>query len=140
MQALFNYNPDHHASIQSALLALDDPGNGLFATTCLTSSGWFAKFVWPDSPSLAEQERAVRVTDFEQRYPMAKHVREGSPEWTSVFHGWQSDEKSARAVDSAFRKYFEGRVTWVESERDARGRIAAQCMVKDLLQVQRATS
>jgi predicted nucleotidyltransferase len=49
-----------------------------------------------------------------------------------VFHGWRSDPESALAIAGAFTKHFGERVLWVESEEDARGRIAAKVRIEGL--------
>ena len=135
MQALSSYSRQKDAAIQPALHALEDRPSGLTADSYFSERGLFARFVWPDWPQDLSEKLAVKVRAFSSQHQLLP-VDEGSDDWNGVFHGWHSDESSARAIASAFRKYFGQRLLWVESERDIRGRIAAECMVKGLVQAE----
>jgi predicted nucleotidyltransferase len=74
----------------------------------------------------------LQVEAFHVQYPELRPVQAGTPEWDAVFHGWRSDSESALAIAGAFTKHFSGRVLWVESEEDARGRIAAKLRIEGL--------
>ena len=132
MQTLRSYNPAKHSAVQRSLEAFEDPVRGLTANTCLTAGGWFARFVWPDWPFELANEFSMKVEDFCRKHELLA-IQEGSAEWNAVFHGWRSDPDSAEAIGKAFGRYFGERAQWVESEKDLRGRIAAQCMVQGLL-------
>ncbi len=135
MQALSSYSREKDAAIQPALQAMEDRQLGLTADSYFSERGLFARFVWPDWPQDLSEKLAAEVRAFRSQYQLLP-VDEGSDDWNGVFHGWRSDETSARAIASAFRKYFGQRLLWVESQRDIRGRIAAECMIKDLVQAQ----
>jgi predicted nucleotidyltransferase len=61
-----------------------------------------------------------------------KPLERDAPEWSSVFHGWSTDLESAGAIEGVFSAHFPKRVSWVESERDRGGRIAAKLRVQGL--------
>ena len=132
MQALRSYNPAKHSAVQGLLEGFEDPVRGLTANTHQTAAGWFARFVWPDWPVELTNEFFMKVEDFCRKHELLP-VQDGSAEWNAVFHGWRSDPDSAEAIAKAFCRHFGARTQWVESEKDLRGRIAAQCMVEGLL-------
>lgn len=135
MQALGSYNPDQHTALQADLAALEDASLGFTANSCVTPRGLYARFVWPDWPEDLRKELAEKIARFRREHQELRHVSEGTPEWQAVFRDWRSDPQSVTVTAKAFSKYFPGRVRWVESEKDSRGRIAASCMVQKLLQV-----
>jgi predicted nucleotidyltransferase len=137
MQALSSYNPQGHSTVQAALRAFEDEyrGKGLSAKCYFAERGQFAKFVWPDWPDSLVQGIARRVDAFRAEHPQLRPVEPGSREWDAAFHAWRSDPSSAFAVASAFEKHFGARLLWVESERDARGRIHARCRIENIVQV-----
>jgi len=132
MQALRSYNPAKHSAVQALLEGFEDPVRGLTADTPQTTAGWCARFVWPDWPVELTNEILIKVENFCTKHELLP-VQEGSAEWNAVFHSWRSDPDSAQAIGKVFCKYFGERAQWVESEKDLRGRIAAQCMVQGLL-------
>jgi len=132
MQALSSYKPEQHSLVQSALMALADAGKGFSADSYFSERGLFARFVWPDWPASVAQGTAARVEGFHKTHPELRRRDEGAEEWKAVFRDWRADPESASVIGEAFSKCFPARVLWVESERDARGRIAARCLVRDL--------
>jgi len=137
MQALSSYNPEAYCTIEYALRAFEDEyrGEGLSATCYFAERGQFVKFIWPDWPESLAQSLARRVDAFRAEHPELRPIEPGTREWDAAFHAWRSDPSSALAVASAFEKHFGTRLVWVESERDARGRIHACCRIKDIAQV-----
>jgi len=134
MQALSSCKSEKGSVLQACLRGLADPARGFSASSYFAPRGWFAKFVWPDWPPGLSDELAKKVRDFCQRRPELLPIREGTPEWNSVFHGWCSDRASAEAIAKAFHKNFQARLLWVESERNLRGRIAATVKINGLVQ------
>ncbi|HLW79711.1 MAG TPA: nucleotidyltransferase domain-containing protein, partial [Terriglobia bacterium] len=133
MQALGSYSPESQSSIAAALRGLEDEHqeHGLEASSYVGRTGRFARFVWPDWPaerSVAVGESVRRFSDLHGLQP----VEEGSSDWNAVFHGWRSDPVSAEAIAGAFRKQFGGRLLWVLSQKDIRGRIGARGRIRDL--------
>ena len=118
--------------VEPALRFLEDPAQRLTAETCYTARGMFACFVWPDWPPALASELGLRVDAFRAQHPELRSVQAGTPEWDAVFHGWHNDPESALAIAGAFTKHFGERVLWVESEMDARGRIAAKLRIEGL--------
>src|SRR5207253_337756 len=139
VQALSSYNPEGQSVVAVALRALEEEnrGEGLTATSYVSRADWFARFVWPDWPPELSGRLTEKVRDFCARCSGLRAAQEGSPDWNGVFHGWRSDIVSAEAIANALRKHFGERLVWVESERDTRGRIAAECRLKDLVRLER---
>ncbi len=135
MQALSSYNPDFHARVASAVEALHGPSEGLEAVVYFLKDGAFARFDWPDWPEEVRNKLSARVETFRQEHLELDPVPDGTPEWQFSFGNRRSDHVSALVIAETFRKYFDGRVQWVKSERDTRGRIFAQCMVRDLVSI-----
>ncbi len=100
------------------------------AAPLLMPDGWFARFAWPDWPKERAEAVAKEVEEFHRTHPELRPVRSGSSEWTSVSCGNEADYESAEVIANAFNKHFGGRVRWVESEKDNRGRISADCLVE----------
>jgi uncharacterized protein len=132
MQALSCYNPESQAIIDPALCALGSDSLGLTARSYLSERGLFAKFVWPDWPEQLKDHVAARVDEFHQEYPKMRRASEGSAEWQAVFRDWRTDSESVRVIVDAFAKSFGDRLMWVESERDARGRITARNRIEGI--------
>ena len=136
MLALSSYDPERDSgTLLTALIELMGPGDsvcGLKVSTRLSELRAFVCFVWPDWPGEMQGELATKVAVFQQHHPELRRIDEGSPEWQAVFRDWRTDPESVGVIAEAFSKYFgKQRVEWVESERDARGRIAARCKIKD---------
>ncbi len=131
MQALSSYNPDKHSLIKPALRALEMKysARGLTAGSYDSAKGVFARFVWPDWPESVSNEIASKVDAFHRANPELRRIEKGTSDWTAIFR-WEGDADSAAVIASRFRKHFRGRVLWVESERDERGRIEARCSVE----------
>jgi predicted nucleotidyltransferase len=122
------------SAIERALSAFQDETLGFGANPYFSDRGLFARFVWPDWPEDLKKELAGRVDSFHREHRELRPVSEGGQEWQAVFRGWHADPESASVIAKAFCRHFPGRVAWVESERDSRGRIGARCMVKGLIQ------
>ncbi len=133
MQALSSYNLDEHSMIGLALRAIEDADQGLTAESYFSERGPFARFVWPDWPDSLSSDLASRVEQLHSDHPELRRVKKGSQEWTAVFRDWRTDPASVAVIAQAFSKHFgKHRVVWVESERDARGRIGGHCRIKNL--------
>lgn len=136
MQALGSYNPEKRSLIAPALRVFEEENKeqGLMAGSYVSRAGWFARFVWPDWPPERSLNLAESVKRFNQEQGL-RPVEEGSSDWNAVFRGWRTDPVSAEAIAGAFRRHFGERLLWVLSQRDTRGRIAARCRVKDLVEL-----
>jgi len=134
MQTLSSYSPDKHPAVSRALAAVESPAEGLTAGAWVTSTGSFARFVWPDLPIATSAKLGERIAILHNRIAELglQPVPEESPDWNAVFHGWRTDLESASAVEKAFSYYFPQRVLWVLSQKDIRGRIAAKCRIEGL--------
>lgn len=132
MQALSSYKPDENSTVDVALRAIEDRPLGFKASPYFSGRGPLAEFVWPDWPDSLKNKLEVLVNEFHRQYPQLRPVSEGSPEWQAVFRDWRTDQDSVSVIASTFGKHFGDRLHWVESERDARGRIAAQCNVESI--------
>jgi predicted nucleotidyltransferase len=130
MQALSSYNPESSSAIERALSALQDETLGFSASPWYSERGLFARFVWPDWPEHLQKGIAEKIDDFHREHLGVQRVAADMPEWQAVFRDWRTDPQSASVIAEAFSKHFPGRVRWVESEKDARGRIAADCDIK----------
>jgi predicted nucleotidyltransferase len=136
MQALSSYSPDFQSVIETALLALANDSEGLAARPYFSERGLFAKFIWPDWPSSRRKELAAVVEDLHSEHPELIRLPESAPEWNAVFRDWRSHPESADAIANAFvQRFGNDRVRWVESEKDARGRIASQCWLDGIGQI-----
>lgn len=131
MQALSSYNPASSPAAERALNALEDKTHGFSVSPWHSERGLFAQFIWPDWPESLRKEIAEKVNVFHREHRELQRIPVGTPEWQVVFRDWRTDLPSALVIAEAFSRYFPGRVQWVESEKDARGRIAASCKVKD---------
>jgi predicted nucleotidyltransferase len=134
MQALSSYSQSKHADVARALASLRNPAEGLSADTFVTAKGLFARFVWPDLPTETSAKLGGLIGALHSRHPELglKPLERGAAEWSSVFHGWSTDLESAGAIERVFSAHFPKRVSWVESERDRGGRIAAKLRVEGL--------
>lgn len=133
MQALSSYNPDEHSVVGPALRVLENTEQGVTAESYFSQRGAFARFVWPDWPESISREISARVDQFHLDHRELRPVKEGSEDWTAVFRDWRTDQESVAVIAQAFSKYFgKDRVAWVESERDARGRIGGHCWINNL--------
>lgn len=130
MQALSSYNGDSDSAVQRALSALHDERIGLSARSYFCDRGLFAKFVWPDWPEDLRKGLAEKIEGFHREHPELRRVGEATPEWQAVFRDWRTDPESVSVIAEAFSKYFRGRLEWVESEKDSRGRIGGHCSVE----------
>ncbi|PYV27906.1 MAG: hypothetical protein DMG27_02685 [Acidobacteria bacterium] len=144
MQALSSYNPERDSAVSVALRALEERhrAQGLTARSYFSPKGVFSRFVWPDLPLETSSRLGTEITALHKEHPELglEPVQQESHEWNAVFHGWRSDLESAAAIEKAFSIYFPERVLWVESERDTRGRIAAECRIKDLVRFEPFTA
>ncbi len=129
MQALSWYNSDSHSKIGRALNALRDEPLGFTASPWFSERGLFARFVWPDWPGDLRRELAEKITRFHREHGELRPIADGAPEWKAIFRDWRTDPESVSVIAEAFSKNFPGRVRWVESERDSRGRIGGHCYV-----------
>jgi predicted nucleotidyltransferase len=130
MQAVSSYIPDRHSVIGPALRALENEQQGFTAESYFSHKGVFARFVWPDWPASFSAQIAGSVNRFHQEHPELRAVKEGSEDWTAVFRDWRTDPESVGVIAEAFSKHFgRDRVAWVESERDARGRVGGHCKI-----------
>jgi uncharacterized protein len=134
MQALSSYSSSKHADVARALASLRSPAEGLSADTFVTPKGLFARFVWPDLPTETSAKLGGLIGALHAKHPGLglKPLERDTPEWSSVFHGWSTDLESAGAIERAFSAHFPKRVSWVESERDRGGRIAAKLRIEGL--------
>jgi predicted nucleotidyltransferase len=134
MQALSSYSESKHADVARALASLRSPAEGLSAEVFVTAKGFFARFIWPDLPTETSARLGGLIAALHAKHPEhgLKRLERDTPEWSSVFHGWSADLESAGAIERAFSAHFPNRVSWVESERDRGGRIAAKLRVKGL--------
>jgi predicted nucleotidyltransferase len=116
------------------LASLRSPADGLSADTFTTAKGFFARFIWPDLPVGTSTKLGGLIGALHARHPELnlKPVEKNSPEWNSIFHGWSEDLESAGAIERVFSAHFPRRVSWVESERDRGGRIAAKLRIEGL--------
>lgn len=114
--------------------SLRSPAEGLSADTFVTAKGLFARFVWPDLPTETSAKLGGLIGALHARHPELglKPLERDAPEWSSVFHGWSTDLESAGAIERVFSAHFPKRVSWVESERDRGGRIAAKLRIEGL--------
>jgi predicted nucleotidyltransferase len=134
MEALSKFDIAQYEVIEERLRALRDPEAFLSADQAFSAKGPVIRFGWPDWPADLSLKLKCRIDDLHQKTPFLKPVQPDTEEWNSVIQGWQSDPESAKAIGEAFcaSDCFNGRVQWVFSKRDRRGKIAASCQVKDL--------
>ena len=136
MQALSSYNPDRHSVIGPALRTIENREQGFTVESHFSERGVFAQFVWPDWPEPLSREIAARVEQFHHDHREFRLVKEGSKDWTAVSRDWRTDPESVAVIAQSFSRHFgEDRVAWVESQRDARGRIGGQCKIEGLGEV-----
>ena len=134
MQALSSYSQSKHADVARALASVRSPADGLIADAFVTAKGFFARFIWPDLPLETSAKLGGLIGALHARHPELnlKPVEKNSPQWNSIFHGWSEDLESAEAIERVFSAHFPKRVSWVESERDRGGRIAAKLRIEGL--------
>ncbi len=117
MQKISSYDARHNAALQPALRDFENPDRGLEARYLLTSTGWFARFVWPDWPKELAEKLSIEVQEFHRQHPQLRPIAEG-------------DSESAEVIAKCFGKHFQNALCWVKSVRDPRGRIGATCQIK----------
>jgi predicted nucleotidyltransferase len=134
MQALSSYSSSKHADVARALASLRSPAEGVSADTFVTAKGLFARFIWPDLPTETSAKLGGLIGALHAKHPELglKPLERDAPQWSSVFRGWSTDLESAGAIERVFSAHFPKRVSWVESERDRGGRIAAKLRVEGL--------
>lgn len=130
MQALSSFNPDLFPTVQGALNALQDRSVGFNASSWYSQRGLFGRFVWPDWPEHLQKGIADKIETFHREHHGVQRITPGTPEWQAVFRDWRTDPESVSVIAEAFSKHFPGRVRWVESERDSRGRIGGHCGIE----------
>lgn len=130
MQRISSFSDEKASEVQAVLGAFNKPSEGVEASAFLMPQGWFARFVWPDWPKQLADDIAVKISEFHHSRPELRPVEAGSREWLSVSHSWESDYDSAEAIGLRFNKHFDGKVAWVESQKDRKGRIAGECSVE----------
>jgi predicted nucleotidyltransferase len=134
MEALSRFDIAQYEAIEERLKALRDPDAFLSAHQAFSANGPVVRFGWPDWPEDLSLKLKKVIDDLHQSIPFLKPVAPDTEEWNSVIQGWQSDPESAKAIGVAFSASdcFDGRVQWVFSRRDRRGKIAASCLVDEL--------
>ena len=134
MEALSKFDIAQYEAIEERLKALRDPDAFLSAHQAFSANGPVVRFGWPDWPEDLSLKFKRVVDDLHQSVPFLKPVAPDTEEWNSIIQGWRSDPESAKAIGDAFSAAdcFDGRVQWVFSRRDRRGKIAASCHVKGL--------
>jgi len=132
MQRISFYTERDAALVGAALRQFQSADRGLRAEGCFVGERWFVRFTWPDWPVQQAELIALEVEKFRHEHPEFHDVTPGSPDWVSVSRGWEADSESAEAIADRLNRHFNGKVGWVESERDNRGRIAAECKILHL--------
>ena len=134
MEALSKFDVAHFEAIEERLKALRDPEAFLSADQAFSAKGPVVRFGWPDWPAGLSLKLKKVVDDLHRTFPLLRPVAPDTEEWNSIIQGWRSDPESAKAIGEAFSASdgFDGRVQWVFSRRDRRGKIAASCLVEGL--------
>jgi predicted nucleotidyltransferase len=134
MQGLSKFDIAQYERVEEKLKALRDPEAFLAADLAFAADGPVVRFGWPDWPEDLSSGLRRKVDALHQNTPFLKPVAPDTEEWDSIIQGWRSDPDSAQAIGDAFSApdCFGGRVRWVFSRRDRRGKIAASCGVGDL--------
>ncbi len=138
MLATSQYDPKTEATLLSLLaleFGLKSQAKGLIAETLTSAKGSFVRFVWADWPPRLSKELELGVKGFHQSHRGLHPIQMGSAEWDAVFRGSRPDPEGAEAIARIFEKYFPGRLDWVESQRDLRGRISGWLSVRDMAQI-----
>ncbi|HLI31068.1 MAG TPA: nucleotidyltransferase domain-containing protein [Terriglobia bacterium] len=130
MLRISSFSEDRARDFQAALRDFERPQEGLEAKALLMPDGWYAMFGWPDWPKPEAEKKADQIEQFHHAHPDLQPIPPRSEKWISILHGCQPDYESAEAIANSFNKHFNGAVRWVESERDPKGRIAAECLVE----------
>jgi predicted nucleotidyltransferase len=134
MEALSKFDIAQYEAIEERLKALRNRDAFLSADQAFSAKGPVVRFGWPDWPEDLSHKFEKVVDDLHGSVPFLTPVLPDTEEWNSIIQGWRSDPESAKAIGAAFSASdgFEGRVQWVFSRRDRRGKIAASCQIKDL--------
>jgi predicted nucleotidyltransferase len=134
MEALSKFDTAQYEAIEERLKALRNPEAFLRADQAFSGHGPVVRFGWPDWPENLSLKLKKAFDDLHRSIPFLKPISPDTEEWNSIIQGWRSDPESAKAIGEAFSASdgFDGRVQWVFSRRDRRGKIAASCRVKDL--------
>jgi predicted nucleotidyltransferase len=132
MQQISSFSDRDSAAVLRAVSQIESPESGFKADSLFMERCWYLRFTWPDWPKQRAKALAQEVNKFCGARPELHPVQQGSREWASVSHGWEADYESAEAIGDRFNRCFQGRVNWVESEKDHRGRIAAECSVEEV--------
>jgi len=132
MEALSKFDLRDYEKVEQALASVRDPSAFLNADPVSLTEGVAVRFGWPDWPEELFSQLRESVDALHRQEPLLKPLGEDTKEWAVVFQAWKSDPESARAIGEAFAESFPGRVRWVFSRRDSRGRVAATCAIKGL--------
>jgi len=135
MEALSTFDPSNYEKIDQALRSIRDAEAFLNADQAFSTNGLVVRFSWPDWPEDLSHQLKEKVDALHRMMAFLKPVAPDTEEWNSVFQGWRSDPESAKAIGEAFCSSFPGRVRWVFSRRDTRGRVTATCSVQALGQI-----
>jgi predicted nucleotidyltransferase len=132
MEALSKFDEAQYDRVEMALKALLDGPPFLWANQAFSDTGPVVRFGWPDWPENLSLKLKKVVDDLHQSVPFLVPIAPDTETWNSIIQGWRSDPESAKAIGEAFSApdCFGGRVQWVFSRRDRRGKIAASCAVR----------
>jgi len=132
MEDLSAFEMSNYENVEKALRTVRDSQGFLRADQAFSAKGPVVRFAWPDWPEELSQRLKKAVNELHRKTPLLRRIPADTEEWNSVFQGWQSDAESAKAIGEAFSACFPGRVQWVFSRRDRRGRVGATCSVQGL--------
>ncbi len=133
MEALSTFDPNNYEKVEAALKSVRDSEAFLNADQAFSTGGPVVRFGWPDWPEELCRRSKERVDALHDASKfLLRPVAPDTELWNSVLQGWRSDPESAKAIGEAFSDCLPGRVPWVFSRRDRRGRVAATCSVQEL--------
>ncbi|MGH9432863.1 MAG: nucleotidyltransferase domain-containing protein [Terriglobia bacterium] len=132
MEALSQFDLRDYEKVEEALKSVRDADAFLNADAVTLAGGAAVRFGWPDWPELLRQQLRAEVDVLHQRVPLLRPVAEDTKEWAVVFQAWKSDPESAKEIGEALSESFPGRVRWVFSRRDSRGRVSATGAIEKL--------
>lgn len=133
MEAVSKFEMRDYERVEEALKSIRDPEAFLNAGQAFSTGGPIVRFGWPDWPEDLSHQLTAKVAALHERSKLLlKPVAPDTERWNSVIQGWRSDPESAKAVAEAFSDALPGRVRWVFSRCDRRGRIAATCSIQAL--------